>query len=250
MADIPSSLRELSLQSSAPSVKDLLPAVRSAAPSQNEHHISPTEKFRPLGGPLKRCLDIVVASASLLLLMPLALIIGLLILITMGRPVFFAHPRVGFQHRAFKCHKFRSMVRDSDSVLARYLSNNQDAEREWSETQKLRHDPRVTALGRVIRKSSLDELPQLINVLRGEMSCVGPRPVTTNELDRYGAKASLYLSTRPGITGLWQVSGRTSVDYDRRVALDASYVHSWSIWLDLRILLRTTQVVLKFNDCA
>jgi exopolysaccharide production protein ExoY len=250
MAEIPSLLPELSAKSSAGSLKDLLPAVRSSAPGQVDHRRGKTLNLRPVGGPLKRCLDVIVAGTSLLLLMPLVLMIALLILISMGRPVFYAHQRVGFQRRSFGCHKFRSMVRDPDLALARHLSGNPEAQREWSETQKLRNDPRVTFVGRMLRKSSLDELPQLLNVLRGEMSCVGPRPVIPDELDRYGAKAALYLSTRPGMTGLWQVSGRSSVDYATRVALDETYVRSWSLWLDLKILFRTIFVILKFGDSA
>lgn len=205
---------------------------------------------RPLGGSLKRGVDLVVAATSIVLLAPITLLIVLLILVTMGRPVFFAHPRVGFKRKLFNCHKFRSMVRDPDEVLRRHFQANPEAEREWIETQKLRNDPRITFVGRMLRKSSLDELPQLLNVLRGEMSCVGPRPVVSEELERYGAKALLYLSARPGMTGLWQVSGRSSLDYNQRVALDERYVRSWSLWLDLKIMFKTISVLAKFDDAA
>ena len=205
---------------------------------------------QPLGGALKRGLDLVVATASILLLAPMVMLLALLVLLTMGRPIFYEHERVGFQRRPFRCQKFRTMVRDPDAVLARHLEEDPEAAREWSDTRKLRQDPRVTFVGRLLRKSSLDELPQLLNVLRGEMSCVGPRPVVEDELARYGTKAPLYLSARPGMTGLWQVSGRSSVDYARRVALDERYVCRWSIWLDLKILLDTIFVIVAFNDAA
>jgi exopolysaccharide production protein ExoY len=223
-------------------------------PAEGDHRGSADSKAvpgaTPLGGALKRGLDLVVAAGSTLAFAPIGLLLALLILATMGRPVFIYHPRVGFQHKMFGCYKFRSMVRDGDAVLQRHLAANSDAAREWSETQKLRDDPRVTFVGRMLRKSSLDELPQLINVLRGEMSCVGPRPIVEDELPRYGAKAPLYLSTRPGMTGLWQVSGRSSVDYARRVDLDENYVRSWSLWLDLKILFRTVGVLIDVNDAA
>lgn len=205
---------------------------------------------RPLGGSLKRGIDIVVVTASILVVVPIALLIALLILIAMGRPVLFAHERVGFQNKLFKCHKFRSMVRDPDEVLRRHLLDHPEAEQEWIETRKLRKDPRVTFVGRMLRKSSLDELPQLVNVLLGQMSCVGPRPVTADELELYGSKAPLYLSARPGLTGLWQVSGRSSVGYSQRIALDETYVNSWSLWLDLKIMFRTIAALPKFDDAA
>lgn len=211
---------------------------------------APAREKGPVGGPLKRTLDIAVACLSILLLSPLALLIAALILVTMGRPVFFRHPRIGFGQKVFNCHKFRSMVRNPEEVLRCHLQNNPAAAREWADTQKLRRDPRVTFVGRMLRKSSLDELPQLLNVLSGEMSCVGPRPVVADELDRYGSKAQLYLSTRPGMTGLWQVSGRSSVDYERRIELDQTYIESWSLWLDLKILVRTIFVLMKFDDAA
>jgi exopolysaccharide production protein ExoY len=242
------SMAEVPPQGSASAFEDLLSAVRGDAPGRASLGVA--SEYRPLGGPLKRGIDLMVAAAALVAFTPIALMIALLIVLTMGRPVLFAHPRVGFRRKLFNCYKFRSMVSDPDGVLERYLAENPDAAREWNETQKLRHDPRVTFVGRMLRKSSLDELPQLINVLRGEMSCVGPRPVVTDELDRYGAKLPLYLSTRPGMTGLWQVSGRTSVDYPKRVALDETYVRSWSPWLDLTILVSTIFVLFKFDDAA
>ena len=203
-----------------------------------------------VGGGFKRGFDLAVATVAALVLLPVAAMVALLVLVTMGRPVFYQHQRIGFRRQPFGCHKFRSMVRDPDEALRRHLAQNPEAALEWEATQKLRRDPRVTFVGRMLRKSSLDELPQLLNVLRGEMSCVGPRPVTEEELDRYGAQAQLYLSTRPGMTGLWQVSGRSSVGYARRVALDQSYVRCWSPWLDVKILARTVVTLIRVRDAA
>lgn len=244
MAEAPTLLPDVRSPGVARSYAGLLPVVRDLSGTNTD----PDQ--RPLGGQLKRAADLVVAAAALLMLTPVMLMIALVILLTMGRPITFAHPRVGFQRRTFNCHKFRSMVRDPEDALQRHLASDPEAAREWSQTQKLRDDPRVTFVGRMLRKSSLDELPQLFNVLRGEMSCVGPRPVVADELARYGTKAPLYLSARPGMTGLWQVSGRTSVGYPERVALDETYVRTWSPWLDLRILFSTIFVLLKFNDAA
>lgn len=242
MTDLQSQLPDVTRPGAAASLRDLIAPLPAGADAEGT--------VAPLGGPLKRGFDLVVATTAMLVLLPVTGIVALLVLATMGRPVFFRHERVGFQRRMFGCHKFRSMVRDPDETLRRHLARFPDAAREWEETQKLRRDPRVTFIGRMLRKSSLDELPQLLNVLRGEMSCVGPRPVTEEELSRYGVQAPLYLSTRPGMTGLWQVSGRSSVDYARRVGLDELYVRSWSPWLDVRILLRTVVALLKVQDAA
>jgi exopolysaccharide production protein ExoY len=171
-----------------------------------------------------------------------------MIFFTMGRPIVFVHERIGFNGVPFRCYKFRTMVKDAKERLAHYLEYNSAAQAEWESTQKLRDDPRVTLFGRLLRKSSLDELPQLINSLLGDMTCVGPRPVTALELQRYGTSARFYKRSRPGISGLWQVSGRSNTSYRYRVALDRAYVTSWSIWLDVKILLKTASVVLRFKD--
>jgi lipopolysaccharide/colanic/teichoic acid biosynthesis glycosyltransferase len=139
--------------------------------------------------------------------------------------------------------KFRTMVVNAEATLARHFEKNPAARQEWEATQKLRDDPRVTPLGRFLRATSLDELPQLFNVLAGDMSLVGPRPIVRGEIIRYGTYFEDYASARPGLTGLWQVSGRSDVDYDKRVALDRSYVMGWSLSGDLMILLRTVKVV-------
>jgi Undecaprenyl-phosphate galactose phosphotransferase WbaP len=193
---------------------------------------------------LKRAMDILAAGTLLLLCAPVFALVALIIRAD-GGPVFYAHERVGRGGRRFGCLKFRSMVTDSQARLAALLAADPAARAEWEATRKLKEDPRVTRIGRLLRATSLDELPQLINVLRGEMSLVGPRPVVAAELaEHFGLAAEHYLSVRPGITGLWQISGRSDTSYAQRVALDTQYAVNPSIWADLRILLRTPLVVL------
>lgn len=204
----------------------------------------------PIGGIYKRCFDVFVSSTLLLAMFPAMLIISALIYFTMGRPILFAHERIGFGGRPFRCIKFRTMVKDADACMASYLRENPAASKEWLEAQKLKCDPRVTPLGWFLRKSSLDELPQLLNMLRGDMTLVGPRPITTAEFKRYGSSSRYYLKVRPGLTGLWQVSGRSNTSYRYRVVLDRAYVTSWSMWLDLKILLKTVPAVFRLRDSA
>jgi Undecaprenyl-phosphate galactose phosphotransferase WbaP len=200
-------------------------------------------RFSPVGGARKRLFDMTAAAILLFIFAPLLVLIALTICVTDRGTVFYGHGRLGYDGRRFKCLKFRSMVHDSDAALERHLSANPAARAEWDASQKLRDDPRVTPIGRLLRDTSLDELPQLINVLLGDMSLVGPRPIVQAEVDRYRHRIDDYLRTRPGITGLWQVSGRSDVDYDRRVLLDSQYVASWSFTADVIILLRTVKVV-------
>lgn len=193
---------------------------------------------------LKRSLDLLAAILGGILLLPFFVVISAAIwLITRGS-VFYGHERVGLAGRAFTAWKFRTMVGDADEVLRRNLEMNPGLLAEWSRCQKLRHDPRVTAIGRFLRRTSLDELPQIWNIIRGEMSFVGPRPIMQSEVDRYGSRYSLYKKVRPGLTGLWQVSGRNNTTYDERVQLDEYYVRNWSVWLDLYIIGKTARVVL------
>lgn len=192
----------------------------------------------------KRVFDTLSALILLVLLSPIMLLIGALIRQD-GGPALFAHPRVGKRGRVFNCYKFRTMVVDAEQQLEQLLQQSPEMRAQWEGERKLRHDPRVSRLGAFLRKSSLDELPQLINVIRGEMSLVGPRPVVRTELPRYGDQVGYYLMVRPGMTGLWQVSGRNDVDYDSRVYLDSWYVKNWSLWYDLIILLKTVKVVFK-----
>jgi lipopolysaccharide/colanic/teichoic acid biosynthesis glycosyltransferase len=161
-----------------------------------------------------------------------------------GGPATFTHYRVGCGGRLFRCIKFRTMCLDAERVLAELLARDPARRAEWERDQKLSDDPRVTPIGRWLRRSSLDELPQLLNVLRGEMALVGPRPITAAELHRYGAVRWQYLSVLPGMTGLWQVSGRNRTGYERRVELDQLYVKTRSAWLDCKILAKTVLVVL------
>jgi len=191
----------------------------------------------------KRVFDTLAALGLLMLLSPLLGVIALLIRRD-GGPAMFAHPRIGKKGRVFSCYKFRTMVVDAEQQLEHLLQRRPELRNQWQSERKLRHDPRVSSIGRLLRRTSLDELPQLINVIRGEMSLVGPRPVVKAELHRYGDEVGYYLMVRPGMTGLWQVSGRNDVDYDTRVYLDTWYVKNWSLWHDLVILFKTTGVVL------
>jgi len=197
---------------------------------------------RPWSQMLKRLFDIVAASALIVFLAPVMVILGIAVGWS-GGPIFFAHTRVGRGGHLFQCLKFRSMVPNSAEVLAKLLAEDEEARREWQETYKLKKDPRITAFGHFLRKSSLDELPQLFNVLRGDMSLVGPRPVVPDELERYGDAKVYYLEVRPGLTGLWQISGRSDLDYERRVSLDTWYVRNWTLWYDILILFKTVLVV-------
>jgi exopolysaccharide production protein ExoY len=197
----------------------------------------------PVRESMKRVLDVVGSAVLGLVFLPFILAIVIL-LRREGGPVVFRHRRVGRDGKAFDCLKFRSMVPDADRVLRELLERHPELRAEWLRDHKLRHDPRVTVVGRFLRRTSLDELPQLWNVLRGEMSLVGPRPVVREELLRYGRCAGIYLSARPGVTGLWQVKGRTNTDYRRRVVLDVYYVRRHNVFLDLYILAKTTHVVL------
>ncbi len=191
-----------------------------------------------------------VAFLILLAASPLLAVVTLLVWHAGGPPIFFGHYRVGRDGRLFRCLKFRTMRVDAEQALARLLSTDPVARAEWQRNQKLARDPRITPIGRILRKTSLDELPQLINVLRGDMCFVGPRPVTPAELMRYGAVRWHYVSVTPGITGLWQVSGRNRTTYDQRVALDKHYVETRNLWLDLVILARTVHVVLTGHGAA
>jgi undecaprenyl-phosphate galactose phosphotransferase len=191
----------------------------------------------------KRLFDTLAALMLLVLLSPGFLLVALAIRRD-GGPALFAHPRIGKKGQVFNCYKFRTMVVDAEKQLEQLLQRQPELRKQWQAEHKLRLDPRVSPLGRFLRRTSLDELPQLINVIRGEMSLVGPRPVVRSELPRYGDQVGYYLMVRPGMTGLWQVSGRNDVDYDTRVYLDSWYVKNWSLWHDLVILFKTISVVL------
>jgi exopolysaccharide production protein ExoY len=204
----------------------------------------------PVGGFWKRCLDCSVAFTAIIVMAPMMVFIALLILVTMGRPIIFIQQRVGFNKSLFGCFKFRTMVSDAQERLARHLAEDSEAARLWQETQKLKQDPRITWLGQILRKSSLDELPQLFNILLGDMSCIGPRPVLASELLRYGPHAEDYAKAKPGLTGMWQVSGRSNTTYQHRVKCDRYYVRRWSLLLDIAILFRTIPAVCRVKDTA
>ena len=191
-----------------------------------------------------RGLDIVFALTALLIFAPLMLLLALAVAILDPGPIFFAHKRIGLGGKDFYCLKFRSMAVDAEQRLQALLASDERARAEWAKDQKLRNDPRITPLGQFLRKSSLDELPQLFNVLRGEMSLVGPRPIVRSEVPRYGRYFEHYCAVRPGITGLWQISGRNDVSYRRRVAFDVTFTRALTTGLYLRILVATVPSVL------
>ena len=192
----------------------------------------------------KRCLDIVGAVGIGLFFSPVIVAVTAIMAFQKG-PIFFGHERIGHRGKRFCCYKFRSMVPDADRVFQDLLKSDPEARAAWDKDYKLKKDPRVTRVGAFLRKTSLDELPQLWNVLKGDMSLVGPRPIVRDELLRYRRGARFYLLNRPGLTGLWQVSGRNDLDYGRRVALDRAYTENASFWLDLRIIVRTVWIVLR-----
>ncbi len=209
-----------------------LPSTREHAGAKGGAHVA-----------AKRSLDIAAAVVGLVIFGPLMIVIST-ILFLQGGPVFFAHERIGLNGRKFRCLKFRTMATDAEARLEALLAADPAARAEWERDHKLRDDPRVTAIGKFLRETSLDELPQFLNILRGEMSLVGPRPITAKEAPKYGDKFALYTQCKPGVTGLWQVSGRNDVSYEERVALDADYASNPSLARDVAIIFRTFGVVI------
>ena len=256
----------IGLDTLAPSENQRL--IKALSLIQNNVHIIPTIRGLPLFGTqlshffshevlfltvrnnlarrgyrwMKRLFDVFVSALLIVLLSPLLLFLTIQIRRS-GGAAFYGHQRIGQDGQLFKCLKFRSMRPDADKVLKELLENDPVAKAEWEKDFKLKNDPRITPIGHFIRKTSLDELPQLFNVLKGEMSLVGPRPVVKDELERYGSAAVFYLEAKPGITGLWQVSGRNDTSYAERVSLDSWYVQNWSLWYDIAILFKTFDVV-------
>lgn len=195
---------------------------------------------------IKKCFDLVISVLLIPFLFIPMVVLALLISLDSRGPAIFSQERIGKKGRVFKCFKFRTMYADAEDRLAALLKRDPGAKREWEQCWKLNDDPRVTRIGRFLRTMSLDELPQIFNVLRGEMSLVGPRPVTQEEIDiYYKDMAELCFCVLPGITGLWQVTGRSNTSYDYRVALDSWYVRNWNLWLDIVILLKTIKIVIK-----
>jgi Undecaprenyl-phosphate galactose phosphotransferase WbaP len=193
---------------------------------------------------VKQVMDYGITSLVFIAILPLFALIAALVKLSSPGPIIYARKCRGQHGRYFYYLKFRTMLPNADQALNKYLDEHPEAREEWSRDQKLKNDPRVTPLGRFLRKTSLDELPQLWNVLRGEMSLVGPRPIVDNEIAKYGQLFELRSRVLPGITGLWQVSGRSSTTYAEKIALDTYYVQNWSPWLDLYILISTIRVVL------
>ncbi len=192
---------------------------------------------------IKRIFDIVIGSFLLILSLPFMLIIAILIKIDSKGSIIYRHRRIGFKGKKFDCLKFRSMVEGADGMLEKILEANPEMKEEWDKYKKLPDDPRVTPIGRFLRQTSLDELPQLINVIKGEMSLVGPRPVLYEEFKLFNEDSDYYLEVKPGITGLWQISGRSDIDFQKRIELESWYVKNYSLWLDITVIIRTIKVV-------
>ncbi len=200
-----------------------------------------TFKFYKL---IKNIFDLLFSLLFLISFLPLFLIISLLIKLSSRGPIFFLQKRIGKNNKPFKCIKFRTMYPEAKDILENLLMKDALIKKEFEETHKIKNDPRITTIGKLLRKTSLDEIPQFINVLRGEMSIIGPRPIVKAEKKKYGKNLKKVLQIKPGITGLWQVSGRNNLTYKRRVMLDINYVKNYNLIMDLRILLRTFGVVL------
>jgi len=193
---------------------------------------------------VKNIFDLLFSIIFLISFLPLFILISLLIKLSSRGPIFFIQKRIGKNKIPFKCIKFRTMHPESKYILENLLLKDSELKKEFEETHKIKNDPRITTIGKLLRKTSLDELPQFINVLRGEMSIVGPRPIVKEEKDKYGKNFKRVFFIKPGITGLWQVSGRNNLTYKRRVMLDMNYVENYNLLMDLRILLRTFGVIL------
>ena len=219
-----------------------------AAPPSSLPALTLVRRQSRLGRSLKRMGDVLLSLAVLGLGSPAFLLLAALVKLSSPGPVFYVQQRVGRGHRRFGCIKFRTMRQDADAVLAQVLERSPALQAEFDRDFKLRDDPRITPIGRFLRRSSLDELPQFLNVLRGEMSVVGPRPIVRKEIDRYGDYMDEVLAVRPGLTGLWQVSGRNNLSYPKRVRLDLAYARGRTFLLDLAIILRTFGVLLLPMD--
>ncbi|MDR0289784.1 MAG: undecaprenyl-phosphate galactose phosphotransferase WbaP [Treponema sp.] len=194
---------------------------------------------------LKRFMDLAIVIIGGAFVLPFLLLTAIIIKITSPGPVLYKHKRLGINGKYFYAYKFRSMVMDSHERLEKLLESNPDLKREWEKNHKLAKDPRVTVIGNFLRRASIDEFPQLINILKGEMSLVGPRPIVDDEVEKYGEDYSRIFSVQPGLTGLWQVSGRSDTDYQERVAYDTYYIQSWSVWLDLWVIFKTFGAVIQ-----
>jgi undecaprenyl-phosphate galactose phosphotransferase len=202
---------------------------------------------KPVNRIIKRCFDFIIGLMAIICLSPLLAVIALAIKLDSPGPVLFAHSRIGRNGKYFPCLKFRSMATNAREILSQLLRDNPELQQEWQHHYKLKNDPRITRVGNFLRKTSLDELPQLFNVLKGEMSLVGPRPITDQEIPYFGDHIENYYQVRPGLTGLWQVSGRSEMDYQRRVSLESWYVRNWSLWTDITLIIRTLLIIHNKN---
>ena len=193
----------------------------------------------------KRCVDTMLAGIALVVLLPMIVMVIAILFVTQGRPIFHSHRRIGRNGVLFSCLKFRTMAVNGEEVLARHLDSNPILRAEWNATRKLKDDPRVTQFGKLLRRNSVDEIPQLLNVIRGDMSLVGPRPIVASEAELYGVHFIDYIGLRPGMTGLWQVTVSSETSYDTRVELDTRYVAEQSLWGDIVIMAKTVPAVLS-----
>jgi lipopolysaccharide/colanic/teichoic acid biosynthesis glycosyltransferase len=224
------------------------PITRPVARQLANTQISRRRKSQEL---TKRLFDIVFSLLVLVVCAPLYLLLALIIVGTSSGSVFYIQERVGKNYRRFGCIKFRTMIPNADRLLQEMMAESAELRQEFSENFKLKSDPRITKIGKFLRSTNLDEFPQFINVLKGEMSIVGPRPLVPEEIERYGAQIDRVLTIRPGITGLWQVSGRNDIPYEQRIRIDVSYVKRRNFWLDLRIVLKTVrQTIMPKNNGA
>jgi exopolysaccharide production protein ExoY len=227
---------------------DRIVPLESFDPAKSKYSVDWTsadrQRFSPLARLKKRAFDVFVASCALAFFAPLMVLISIALLIQDGRPIFYKHKRIGLGGQPFLCWKFRTMARDSEQRLRQLLESSEACRQQWHTNQKLDQDPRAHRTGALLRKSGLDELPQFLNVIRGDMSVVGPRPIVLDEMARYGKNARYYLALRPGITGLWQVSRRSDTSYDERVGFDVRYCKTWTIAGDIAIMVRTVAVLL------
>ena len=196
---------------------------------------------------VKRFIDIIGALLGMILLVPVTLVIAFIRVIVKEErgPIFYSQKRIGKNGKYFKLYKYRSMIKDADKVLKTYLEENEEAKKEFEEFQKLQNDPRITKLGNFLRKTSLDELPQMLNILKGDISFVGPRPIVDGEIDKYGENREKFLSVKPGLTGYWQVNGRSNTSYEDRMNMELYYVDNCSLWLDIKIFFKTFITVFK-----
>lgn len=193
----------------------------------------------------KRALDLFMLILGSIVVIPFMLIVALLVKVSSPGPLFYGHERIGKKGQTIKVWKFRSMIVNADKALEKILAENPEYRAEWESSRKLKNDPRITGIGKFLRKTSLDELPQVFNILKGEMSFIGPRPVTRSEEEKYGENFEYIFSVSPGLSGMWQVSGRSDTDYGERVAFDSYYIQNWSLWLDIWLIFRTIGVVIS-----